>query len=1006
VRKRFLTALVAMPALLFPATSTAAGYSFPIDIRAELLAISLRDLARQTGIELLFDRIDLGERRAPAVRGRLTAEAALQRLLASSGFAMRRTASHAWVVEREMAGGAAPSEEVAAPEILVVGRRSQDLDIRRRENDIQPYQVATGEEVTHAHRDDVDQFFRSRVAANTAVLPKKAVSLAGQTNSEIDLRGLGPAQTLILTDGRRLPAFPSQDLALQQPDLNAIPLHAIDRIETLTGTAGGIYGFGALGGVVNVVLRRDLHGLELHGTSGISEHGDGRRLSLEGGLGFSPDGGATSVMLYVGGNWEQPLLMGRRGYELRGREQVDRAAPDVAAPSLVTADAIQVRDSSGRALVFKPEFGGLSLGASRTYLPNGFAGSPADLVASLTEHAGGLDLSPSKGVKDSYMASAARTASALLNVRRRFAGGAEAYLDMLILHDRGRDAYRVNSDALTLSGTSPFNPFQNDVQIGFTTPPTERTYRSSYDSERYTAGLIVPLPMQWKALMEASFGTADYFQRGATPFFGPSSGIADPFGDWQTFQRSMVGRYLSGSKELRVRNRYRDTLLRLAGPLFHTAAGPAGLTMLIEQRRERIPQFNSATFSPLSSTPLIADYAGRASSTRSASAELATPLIAEDARVPIVRGLQLQLALRRDAQANSFLPDLIVSSTGVSERLHARFSATTFLGGAKFFPTKWLMLRGSYATGRQAPPLQSLVEHTYTTPFLFGTDPRRGNGPIATGQLVTMQISGFPDLEMVRASTLALGMVLNPRGDGGPRISFDYSRIRRSGDPYQPDSVSFILGHEDFWPNRVRREPLTDADRARGYTGGRVIAIDQRAGNLGRLYVDSVDARFSWVTPLAGGSLKTQGTATLQLRNDRQSPFWPADRRVGYLDGPLRLRANMGLDWTYRRTTFGGAVQYFSHYRNYYFLSPNANSRAAQGSEFIAAQAYVDLSLRQRLSAQWAGRQRGLSLDLGLVNVLNRRPPYDFSGGIGGGLFSWYSDPRGRRLELSLNAAF
>ena len=104
-----------------------------------------------------------------------------------------------------------------------------------------------------------------------------------------------------------------------QPDLNAIPLHAIERIETLTGTAGGIYGFGALGGVVNVVLRRDYRGLDLHATGGVSTYGDARRLSLEARLGFTPDGGRTDVMIYASRAWSQPLSEGQRGYEARAQ---------------------------------------------------------------------------------------------------------------------------------------------------------------------------------------------------------------------------------------------------------------------------------------------------------------------------------------------------------------------------------------------------------------------------------------------------------------------------------------------------------------------------------------------------------------------------------------------------------------------------------------------------------------------------------------------------------------
>ena len=52
----------------------------------------------------------------------------------------------------------------------------------------------------------------------------------------------------------------------QANDLNWIPLAAVDRIEILTDSASAIYGSDAIGGVINVILRKDYDGLEV-GTS-------------------------------------------------------------------------------------------------------------------------------------------------------------------------------------------------------------------------------------------------------------------------------------------------------------------------------------------------------------------------------------------------------------------------------------------------------------------------------------------------------------------------------------------------------------------------------------------------------------------------------------------------------------------------------------------------------------------------------------------------------------------
>jgi hypothetical protein len=67
----------------------------------------------------------------------------------------------------------------------------------------------------------------------------------------IELRGLGATQALILLDGTL--ARPHQRLGIAiQPDINGIPLSAIERIEVLPVTVSAIYGGSATGGVINI----------------------------------------------------------------------------------------------------------------------------------------------------------------------------------------------------------------------------------------------------------------------------------------------------------------------------------------------------------------------------------------------------------------------------------------------------------------------------------------------------------------------------------------------------------------------------------------------------------------------------------------------------------------------------------------------------------------------------------------------------------------------------------
>jgi len=82
---------------------------------------------------------------------------------------------------------------------------------------------------------------------------------SAQAVADVDLRGIGSDRTLVLIDGRRAPYAPSTG---QNADLNTIPLAAVERIEILSDGASALYGSDAIGGVVNIILRKDFEGAE------------------------------------------------------------------------------------------------------------------------------------------------------------------------------------------------------------------------------------------------------------------------------------------------------------------------------------------------------------------------------------------------------------------------------------------------------------------------------------------------------------------------------------------------------------------------------------------------------------------------------------------------------------------------------------------------------------------------------------------------------------------------
>lgn len=87
--------------------------------------------------------------------------------------------------------------------------------------------------------------------------------------SSLNLRGLGPDATLTLLNGRRM----AYSGFVQAVDISAIPVEAVDRIEIVPDGASAIYGSDAVGGVGNVILKRDFEGVTIGARYGSATDG-------------------------------------------------------------------------------------------------------------------------------------------------------------------------------------------------------------------------------------------------------------------------------------------------------------------------------------------------------------------------------------------------------------------------------------------------------------------------------------------------------------------------------------------------------------------------------------------------------------------------------------------------------------------------------------------------------------------------------------------------------------
>lgn len=174
----------------------------------------------------------------------------------------------------------------AAPgQIVVTGSR-----IRRDEFSVaEPLTVIGRDEITQAGFASAADALQSAAVTQGASQINNAyggfVTDGGTGANTLGLRGLGPARTLILLNGRRLAPGGTRG-SLVAADLNVLPNAIIDRIEVLKAGASSVYGSDAVAGVVNIITDQALTGLQLDLQTNVPQVGAGidRRASASFGV--------------------------------------------------------------------------------------------------------------------------------------------------------------------------------------------------------------------------------------------------------------------------------------------------------------------------------------------------------------------------------------------------------------------------------------------------------------------------------------------------------------------------------------------------------------------------------------------------------------------------------------------------------------------------------------------------------------------------------------------------
>lgn len=185
------------------------------------------------------------------------------------------------------------TSEAALQEVVVTGSR-----IRRTEfTSPAPVTVINSERSALAGLLTTEEILRNSTVASGQQVDDSFsgfVTDGGAGANTISLRGLGAQRTLVLVNGKRWSPSGVQGRT-NSVDLSAIPSSIISRIEILKDGASSIYGADAVAGVVNVITKQSLDGIQLNGQGQATHDGGGERYVFDASFGKVGDRSSFSI---------------------------------------------------------------------------------------------------------------------------------------------------------------------------------------------------------------------------------------------------------------------------------------------------------------------------------------------------------------------------------------------------------------------------------------------------------------------------------------------------------------------------------------------------------------------------------------------------------------------------------------------------------------------------------------------------------------------------------------
>jgi outer membrane receptor protein involved in Fe transport len=1012
--------------------------------------VALKTFSQQAGVEVLFPTDAAQGVRTNAVSGSLTPRAALEQMVAGTGFevvqdertgalglretaeaknAASRTATR--VVETESG-----EKAIQMAELRVLGSR-----IRQTES-AGPSPVSTYDREyirstgaftladflnqlpqtysgigsgRGSSPNELNPEFGQRTETSSPpfnfVLGSSAAPAAQTGVSGVSLRGLGSGSTLVLVDGRRATQSGAgnrgTDTRQGFVDLNTIPLGMIERVEVITDGASAIYGADAVAGVINIVLKKNYSGTEINGGFRTAEHGGGRErnASILQGFSYGKLSGSISIEYFD----RQNLKASERSFS---KNQNHTAIP---AGTLLSTGAVQFgRDF--RLLWGYPAV----IQASGGTVAGTFNAIPGVRVVLTPE---GATQTPAVGQFTPVTTPV--PPATIVNASGQRRTNTAAFLDLIPETERkGLNAnfnYKIN-DRL-------------DAYAGFRTTENKSHMQAQLSANSITGG----------------FGTAAVQQAAFNPFnqnvqvgmilleFGPESqrvrtlsdaanaGVRGQFG--KTWQYDLSGTW-ENQKVRQVTRNYNGagfaSLLNSTTQAFNPyidarapgapSQAPLLETLAVYPTLRSESTSNAVDFS--ADGDLFDFWGGPVKMAFGASIRRdevdSTSISFSSAAVPVATVAALSggqdskafyaefsvpVVGKENARPAAMIHRLDLQLAGRTEEV-GPFSKSVPKLGVSWAPFKSLLVRGSWSEGFRAP---GVTEYLVVAPNFTSslTDPRR-TPPNTTG--VTVSRGSNPNSGPEDSENSFAGLVYEPAFAKGLNIQANfYATVQK--DVLQVLSAQTIVNNEALFPGRVTRAAPDATDTALGQPG-RITAVSTIFANFGRVENRSADITVDYTLPWEDfGRWRLNFAASTTLKATRQlAPGQPPVVLEDDTASPPKWRINASLFWRKGNWNASAFLWYVDGFR-----SNSAGNNLVQNNTaviYYPTPAVTKLDLRAAYEFKdgvWRGYGKGLRLGVGVNNVFDKEPPFsDTVWGFNAGIHSQLILGRAYEFSFSL----